>query len=736
MKKRISALLLCLVMSVSVLAGCAGSIDADSDYKGQQITMYLSDNVYNLDPAYAYTNEISRSIVNLLFDTLFTVDEKGKVSPSLAKSYRTEKTNDGEYFMYIEIREDAKWSDNNPVTADDVVYAWKRILNPNNSFESAALLLDIKNARKYNEAEVSKDDIGLTADGKLLTIQFEQEINYDQFLLNLTSLALAPLREDIASKNEDWAKKPGIMVASGPFKFTKVGYYTDAGTQYVDINYSEPKVDENNMIVKDKNGNSVYINGTEDKLFPAQSISSYMLERNLYYYRDAEDEEKLDVSVTPYRIIVDCSLSDEEILKAYNDGIITYVGDIPMSIRDEVTAHISDSLSTNVCYLNENADIERTLADGTKETVKLFDNETVRQVLSMAIDREAIADAVVYAEAATGLVPTGVYDADSIKTLFRDSVANYAYLSKKSVSDLKATLASEGIVPSEYTFTVTVSSYDEVHLYIANALAAAWGNGEGGLGFNVSVKVRGTIANNDVHKDVSSIPGDLCDDLWAEDIKYGKYDAAILDLVALSADPFSVLAPFATQFSGQAMDMSDSNNYKATPHITGYSSEAYDAILERAFTEKDVTKRASILHDAEAELMESMPVIPIVFNKSAYLLNDDLLDLNNKVLFWDKANEYYYPVFFDKMSIKDYEEYELSCAKYVFENYDEWKTRADSYFGITFKDVDKASFVYTNSNYYYLFKEKFGVEGYEFIPEKPASKGEEVSETGTEAAAD
>ena len=108
MKKRIIALVLCIAASLTVLAGCAGSIDADSEYKGQQITMYLSENIYNLDPAYAYTNESSRSIVNLLFDTLFTLDKNGKVQPSLAKSYRTEKTKDGEYLMYIEINEGAR----------------------------------------------------------------------------------------------------------------------------------------------------------------------------------------------------------------------------------------------------------------------------------------------------------------------------------------------------------------------------------------------------------------------------------------------------------------------------------------------------------------------------------------------------------------------------------------------------------------------------------------------------
>ena len=725
MKKRIIALVLCIAASLTVLAGCAGSIDADSEYKGQQITMYLSENIYNLDPAYAYTNESSRSIVNLLFDTLFTLDKNGKVQPSLAKSYRTEKTKDGEYLMYIEINEGARWSDNQPVTADDVVFAWKRLLNPNNAFSSAYLLFDIKNARNYNKAEVSKDDIGLSADGKLLTVQFENnesEPDYDQFLLNLTSLALAPLREDIASKSDDWAKKPGIMTASGPFKLTKIGFYQNGEITYEDINYSVKVVDEDNKVVLDKNGNPVYEDATTPGSFAEQRVNSFILERNAYYYRNAEDDEKLDVSVTPYRIIVDCSLTDEEILKAYNDGIIAYIGDVPLSLRDDVSGEVNlyDSLSTNLLYLNQNAEITRTYEkDGetVTEKVKLFSDEyvKVRQALSMAIDRDTIVKKIVYAKPATGIVPTGVFETNSAKALFRDNAGAVNANLKYNIEGAKKLLGEASIIPSEYSFSVTVAAYDEVHLAIADVVVEAWK----ALGFNVTLNVRGTVANNDYHKDVASVPTDLCDDLWAEDIKNGNYEVALLDLVAASADSMSILAPFARQFAGEKMDMSNSDNYELAPHATGYNSEEYNTLMEKIYGNKNSASRSEDLHKAEDLLMTDMPVIPLVFNQGAYLLNEDVLDLNNKVLFWETAGEYYYPVCFDKISVKDYDKYELACAKYVYDNFDEWKTRSNSYFATNFSNLSKESFAYTNSNYYYLFKGKFGTENYEWIPAKP-----------------
>ena len=722
MKKRIIALIICLATALTVFTGCNGSIDADSEYKGQQITMYLTDNIYDLDPAHAYNNEVTRSIVNLLFDTLFTVDENGKVKESLAKSYKTETDKDGRVFMYIEIKEDARWSDNQPVTADDVVFAWKRILNPNNSFDCAALLFDIKNARAYNKAEVSKDDVGLTADGKLVTIEFEKNVNFDEFILNLTSLALAPLREDIASKNADWAKKPGIMTASGSFKLTKIGFYKNDTVEYEDIDYSVKAVDENNKVLLDKNGNPVFIPADKPDSFIQQKVHSYILERNLYYYRNAEDGEKLDKSVTPYRIVVDCSMTDDEILEAYRAGIITYVGDIPMSVRESVKdeANTYDSLSTNTIYLNQNADV---LKKSDNTNVKLFANKAVRQALSMAIDREAIARSVVFAEAATGLVPTGVYDSDSIKQLFRDACTTKYTALSTDLDKAGALLDEANINPSDYAFTLTVSEYDEVHRYIAEAVAAAWG--ADGLGFDVTVEVRGTIANNDYHRDVSGVPADLCDDLWAEDLRAGRFDAIVLDLVAPSADPLSVLAPFAKQFSGQKMDMSNAQDYKMTAHITGYDSEEYNDLMEKIYTNKTISTRSADLHKAEEILMDDMPVIPIVFNKAAYLVDKDVLDFN-----YNKAGEYYYPVVFDKMEIKNYEDYELAFAKYLcydaydyekdedgnyilddngekikITRFDVWKTRSNSYFA-TFADLTVQEFLYTNSNYFYLYKGK------------------------------
>ena len=692
MTKRLIALFLCLASLIVMLPGCSGgSISPNSEYRGEQLTMYLTETIYDLDPARAYKNESTRQVVSLLFDTLFVLDENGKVQPSLAASYTVEENEDeNEYFMYITLA-NTSWSDNTPISADDVVFAWKRLLNPNNSYEAAALLFDIKGARAYSEGEGSKDDVQIIADQKRLTIQFEGPIDYDQFLLNLTSLALAPLREDYVGsyKDSDWAKKPGTMICSGPFKLSRISFAENSSTKYSDINYSNK--------IKDQNDKDIYVDATESRNFKESVVSAFVIERNSYYYRNSAKEESLDKSVTPYKIFVDCAMSDADIKEAYEKGVITYVGDIPLGLRTDEEfisdAIVEDSLSTNVIYLNENAEI---YGD------KIFAVKEVRQALSMVIDREAIAKALVFAEAATGLVPTGVFDSNSAKKTFRDAVdAQYEYL-QLNVDAAKKLLADAGIDPTDYGFSITYAAYDEVHAYVAQAVADAWN----ALEFDVELNPRGTVANNDYYKGTKEVPSDICDDVYYEDLISGNFEVIILDLVAYSADPFGILAPYATQFSGQAMDMSQVENYQLSNHVTGYCSEEYNALIEESYAIKKAEDRAEKLHKAEEMLMNDMPVIPVVFNKSAYLVNDNL-DLNDSKLFGKSKNGSYYATgaTLRYATVDDYDAYLDDCEAFIESKYDEYKENPLAYLGnIAFYEISWEDFKDESSYYKYLFE--------------------------------
>ena len=654
MMKRIVALLLCAVTVMGCFAGCSKK---DSEDNGQYITMYLTDNIYDLDPAKAYQNEALSHVVGLLFDTLFTLDKNGKVKKSLVEKYWfTEDANTEEYILNLRLRQ-TYWSDGTAVSGNDVVYAWKRLLEVDASYEAACLLFDIKNARAAKEGDCSIDDVGIYAtETDLVEIRFEESVDIDQFLLNLTSVALAPLRSDVVAKSDDWAKKAGTMVCSGPFKLSRVNLKEVSDVSYEDIYWSEKTTDE------EEGEDILYGDASNPKTYRETVITDFMLERNAYYYREAAEEEALDVTVKPYKICVDCSLTDEQLLEAYKEGMVLYIGDVPLALRNDETiqkaVEVSKrSLSTNSIYLNENAMID----DGSEEGYALFANEKVRQALSMAIDRQALADAVVYADPATGLVPTGVFETGaSRKTMFRDACkTEYQYL-KTDLSAAKQLLSEAGINPGKYSFTLTYAAYDEVHTAIAEAVVKAWNE----LGFHVELKKRGTIANNDYYKYTDSVPLDLCDDLYAEDLRNGTYEAILLDCVAASVDPFSMLAPFAKGFSGMGMDMDTPGEYEIPTHMTGYDNQAYNELIEAIFAEKDIATRADKLREAESLLMNDLPVIPLIFNKSATVTNSQLKNL---------TSTYYVNAIFTKAKINKYDSYLAAGKAYINANFSEMK---------------------------------------------------------------
>ncbi|MBQ7173025.1 MAG: hypothetical protein IJR88_02795 [Clostridia bacterium] len=665
---RTLALLLCIVMLIPAFAACSSSDD-----EGAYITMYLTDDCFDFDPANAaYYDAASQNVISLMFDTLFTLDKNGKVQKSLVKDYKIKEDKvTGVVTMDVTLNE-AYWSNGTRLSSNDVLYTFQRLVNPANNFASASLLYDVKNARAIKEGDATIDDIGIEANGiDSFRITFEGKVDYDQFLLNLTSLATAPLLENYVKKNPDWAKKSSTIVTSGAYKLSKIVYsdYEENGKSL--------KVSDNNATQKDGSVKSVRSNQVKE-------ISYFILERNVYYYRNAKKDDPIDKTVKNYRLLVDCRMTDEELLDAYRKGQLFYIGEIPLSIRGEADvkkeAKVSDALSTFTCLLNEDAEISGE---------KLFANADVRRALSLALDREAIANAVVFAEAASALVPHGVFkegakkDSKDFRTTGGDLISTSA-----KVEEAKALLNSAGITSSRYSFTIKVAAFDDVNVAIATMIADTW---KDTLGFKVSVEKVYPIQNNDYFKEVDDVPADVCDDLFLEALQNKDFEVIAFDLSAYSADAASMLDCFARPFAGGKLDM---DTYELEGHITGYQSDAYDALIEAVyylpyFAElnensddflglydsheeylaayrrvKEVydangitpsTKssdwawqKATLLHKAEELLLADMPVIPVVFNKTAVLQSNKLSGVKS---------DYYTPALFKTAKLQNYKKY-------------------------------------------------------------------------------
>ena len=627
MLKRIISLAICLILVASAFVGCSSKLDGD---KGAYINMYLTDMVYDLDPANAYTNESALKIVSLLYDNLFVVNENGKIECSLAESYTIQKNAElNEYKMIITLKSGAKWSDNIAVTANDIVYAWKRVLDNEASYEAACLLYDIKNAREAKLGDASIDDVAIYAlNEKELSVEFVGDIDYDQFLYNISCYALVPLREDIVARaGDDWAKRPSTMVTSGPFKLRAAKY--------------DPQLEFGEVV----------------------AVSQIIIERNPYYYRN-HTKDAYDKVVKPYQLRINYSMTDEEIMAAYENGELFYVGDIPLSVRNDYAdkATVTDAASTHTYVLNQNAVIRKYDKDAfaeldsslnifNKDLVegvdgdKIFAKAEVRQALSLALDRDAIANAVVFAKAASGLVPHTVKNTNTKKSSSFRAVGGDLIASGDDLNAAKALLKQAGVDPSDYMFSISVASYDDVHMQIAQMVADAWG--EGGLGFHVAVNAIDVIANDELSKITKEPDKSIKDDVFSEAYRAGEFEVAAIDMVAPTNDAYSVLAPFAKAFSGQAMDMTNLS-YELTSHKSGYDSEEYNELMEKIAAAKDKDTRAGLLHDAEEMLIADMPVIPVIFNENAVLISDNL----KKVSYSTMGN----PIF-TEAKLKNYEDY-------------------------------------------------------------------------------
>ncbi len=581
MMKKVIALLLCLLMLLPCIVACS----KDPEDKGAYIRMYLAEPIYDFDPLQAFENSDHLQVISLLFSGLFKVDEDGDVKPDLVEEYEyVYDEKEDRYYLSLTLKE-TKWSDGVPLTATHAQAAFNRLFKT--SHPATAMLYEIKNAREIVAGNITRDALKVTAvETDLLEIEFEQDIDVDAFLQVLASPALFPVRDDIADYDPNWAKTTTSMVCSGPFKVRRMNY-------------------------DDKDG--------------------FVLERNTYYLLDKEKDD-IDEYVTPYRLVCDFTTPIEEQLANFDtreEGSIYFLGNIPLSGRNTAKfaelmedGDLTDSNSTHVYFMNQKAVI------GDKA---LFADAAVRKALSMALDRDAIAKELVFAKAANGLVPNTVLNRADKSATFRDK-AEQSIATTPAVQEAKNLLQQAGITASNYSFKITVAAYDTDHVAVAELAKAAWS----ALGFNVTVEKLGVEAVYEIDPNTGDIKVDektgepveagYVKDLYKEAYKAGDYEVIALDLVSTGVDAFSVLAPFATPFSGNLTEMDASINptYALTPHATGYDSAAYNEKIEAAFAEKNQKKRATILHEAEATLLEDMPVIPVVYNMNFALASGKL----------------------------------------------------------------------------------------------------------------
>lgn len=148
-------------------------------------------------------------------------DSSKLVQPGVAESY--EVSEDKKTYTF-KLRKDAKWSNGEPVTAQDFVYAWKRVLQPGFPADYATMMYVIKGAEEYNQTKKGEEPdwskVGVTAkDDHTLVVELAQPTPYFPELVAFYTFAPVP-RKAIEEHGDDWTK-PENIVSNGAYVLEK-----------------------------------------------------------------------------------------------------------------------------------------------------------------------------------------------------------------------------------------------------------------------------------------------------------------------------------------------------------------------------------------------------------------------------------------------------------------------------------------------------------------------------------
>jgi len=431
MKKRFILVTLALAGAIA-LSGCGGGSKSAKKVSGKILTIEMGPEVESIDPALNTTND-GANYLTYLFDNLLRTDKDGKVVPSLAQKY--EVSDDGLTWTF-HLRDGLKWSDGSDFTANDFVYSWQRMVDPDVAAPYAETVLGM--VEGYDEAIGKPDENGNQTttpditklrveapDDKTFVVHMSHPTPYFDKLA--TFAALSPVKKDVVeAKPDGWTLDPKTYISTGPFKLAewKFGSYL-------------------------------------------------MLEKNENYWN--KDAVKLDG--------IKCLLMGDQnaAFSAYESGDALMIKDIPTqeitTLQKRPDYRLDPQIGTYFIDLNN--------------TLDEFKDAKVRQALSLALDRKYISETITAGTytPAKGFVPQGVSDWDG--SSWHDHLTDPSvYINvddyKGNLAKAKELLKEAGHENGAGLPTIVYSTNDQsYHKKIAEYLQQVWGE----LGVKVEVNI-------------------------------------------------------------------------------------------------------------------------------------------------------------------------------------------------------------------------------------------------------
>jgi len=240
------------ITSLLLLSACGSetaeevdeSVEADTSTDEQVLNVQLDVEVASMDPQIA-TDGTSFEVIANTIEGLYQTDSDGQAVPALVET--TEKSEDGLSYTF-KLREDAQWSNGEPVTAHDFVYAWRRLADPDTGSEYSYIMgiAGLVNSNEVLAGEKAPEELGVEAlDEYTLEVQLANPVPYFESLMSF--IPFFPLNEEFMNEvGDSYGISPETLLSNGAYTITS---YEPAATT-IKLDKNEDYYDADNVALE------------------------------------------------------------------------------------------------------------------------------------------------------------------------------------------------------------------------------------------------------------------------------------------------------------------------------------------------------------------------------------------------------------------------------------------------------------------------------------------------------
>lgn len=388
--------------------GSANNGGEESTGTPQEFRFTLASEPPSLDPA-LMTDAQSSIVAAGLYEGLTRLNTKGEPENALAEDIKPSE--DGKTYT-IKIRQDAKWSNGDPVTAHDFEFAWKRSLNPETASEYAYMLWYLENGEKYNSGEGTADEVGVKAlDDYTLEVKLYTPAPYFPSLL--AHYTYLPVHQATVEAAPDWAAEAKTIVSNGPFLLKEWAH--------------------------------------ADKLVLVKNPD--------YFNKDEINFDKVTISLVE---------DENTVYQLYETDKIDWIGAQAGSVPSDLIPQLAADKKAEITPV---ASTYYYLFNNNKEP---FNNAKIRKAFSMTVDRQSLIDNVAKAnqQPAFGLVPPSIAGPEG--KMFREVYPDSFFT--ENVEEAKKLLAEgmSELGLSKFPEVTLLYNTSEGHKALAEAVVDMW----------------------------------------------------------------------------------------------------------------------------------------------------------------------------------------------------------------------------------------------------------------------